>query len=132
MVLERNQCSLVTANPFYTVLMGNCAPEGFILSPQLESCGHIVKGVSWSGGHVVLRNWHQQGKTGYHLKEKTGSCQGNVATAISPLVCQVTTMDHILTTAMSPLRALTLALVLNKAQLLASLRPGSLLTTVHV
>ena len=86
MVLERNQCSLVTANPSYTVSMGNCAPEGFILSPQLESCGHIVKGVSWSGGHVVLRNWHQQGKTGYRLKEKTGSRQGNVATAISPLV----------------------------------------------
>ena len=76
MVLERNQCFLFTANPSYTVSMGNCAPEGFILSPQLESCGHIVEGVSWLGGRVVLRNWHQQGKTGYHLKEKNRKPSG--------------------------------------------------------
>ena len=50
---------------------GGRAPQ-FIFSPQLGSCGHVVQGVSWLGGHVVLRNWHQQGKTGYRLKEKTG------------------------------------------------------------
>ena len=30
----------------------------------------MVGGASWSG-HIVLRNWHQQGKLGSHLKEET-------------------------------------------------------------
>ena len=70
---------------------------------QLGSCVHIVRGVLWLGGHVVLRNWHQQGKTGYHLKEKAGCPQGNVATETSSLVSQVTTVGHILTICYEPL-----------------------------
>ena len=43
-----------------------------------------------TGGHVVLRHWHQQGKTGYCFKEKTAHHQGIVVTVTSSLVCQVT------------------------------------------
>ena len=54
---------------------GKLCPGGrwsqFIFSLQLGSYGHLVEGFSGSGGHVVLRNWHQQGKTGYRLKEGT-------------------------------------------------------------
>ena len=60
--------------PFLYPINGELSPGGrgpqFIFSPQLGSCGHIVEGVSWSGGHIVLRNWHQQGKMGHCLKEK--------------------------------------------------------------
>ena len=70
----------------------------FICSQQLGSYGHVVERVSLSGGHIVLRKWHHQGKTGCHLKV----IQGNVATVISSLVCQVTTMSHILTTCYEP------------------------------
>ena len=75
----------------------------FIFSPQLGSCDHVVRGVSWSGGHIVLRNWHQQGKTGYRLKEETGCHQGNVATVTSSLVCQVTTVGRFLNNMYEPL-----------------------------
>ena len=36
---------------------------------QLGSCDHVVRGISPSGGHVVLRNLHQEGKTGITLRE---------------------------------------------------------------
>ena len=66
--------------PFLYPINGELSPGGrgpqFIFSPQLGSCGHIVEGVSWSGGHIVLRNWHQQRKTGYRLKEETGCPPG--------------------------------------------------------
>ena len=54
---------------------GKLCPGGrgpqFIFSLSLGSYGHLVEGFSGSGGHVVLRNWNQQGKTGYRLKEGT-------------------------------------------------------------
>jgi len=68
------------SQPFSYLINGELSPRGrgpqFIFSPQLGSCGHIVEGVSWSGGHIVLRNWHQQRKTGYCLKEETGCPPG--------------------------------------------------------
>ena len=59
----------------YELCPGGRGPQ-FIFSLQLGSCGHIVKEVSQSGGHIVLRNWHQQRKTGYRLKEETGCPPG--------------------------------------------------------
>ena len=68
------------SQPFLYPTGGELCPGGrgpqFIFSPQLGSCGHVVEGVSQSGGHIVLRNWHQQGKTGYRLKEETGCPPG--------------------------------------------------------
>ena len=68
------ETSALLRQPFLYPINGELSPGGrgpqFIFSPQLGSCGHIVEGVSWSGGHIVLRNWHQQRKTGYCLKEK--------------------------------------------------------------
>ena len=68
------------SQPFLYPINGELSPGGrgpqFIFSPQLRSCGHIVEGVSRSGGHIVLRNWHQQRKTGYRLKEETGCPPG--------------------------------------------------------
>ena len=81
---------------------GGRGPQ-FIFSLQLGSYGHLVEGVSQSDGHVVLRNWHQQGKTGYRLKEGTVCPQGNVATVTSSLVCQGTIMGHTLTICYKPL-----------------------------
>ena len=86
------------SQPFLCPINVKLCPEGrgplFIFSLQLGSCDHVVRGVSWSGGHIVLRNWHQQGKTGYRLKEETGCHQGNVTTVTSSLVCQVTIMGY--------------------------------------
>ena len=60
----------------------------------------LVEGVSWLGGHIVLRNWHQQEKVGW---KKQDARWGKVATVTSSLVCQVTTMVHILTICYEPL-----------------------------
>ena len=74
------ETSALLRQPFLYPINGELSPGGrgpqFIFSPQLGSCGHIVEGVSWSGGHIVLRNWHQQRKTGYRLKEETGCPPG--------------------------------------------------------
>ena len=94
------------SQPFLYPINGELSPGGrgpqFIFSPQLGSCGHTVEGVSLSG-HIVLRNWHEQGETGYCLQEKQDTHQSNVTTVTSSLVCQVTTMGHLLTICYEPL-----------------------------
>ena len=56
------------SQPFLYPVDGELCPgergPQFIFSPQLGSCGHVVEGVSRSGGHIVLRNWNQQRETG--------------------------------------------------------------------
>ena len=103
---EKSVLSLYS-QPFLYPIDGKLCPEGrgahFIFSPQMGSSDHLVEGVSWLGGHVVLENWHQQGKAGYCLKERTGCPPENVAAATSPLTCQVTTMAHSLTICCEPL-----------------------------
>ena len=95
------------SQPFLYPMGGELCPGGrgpqFIFSPQLGSCGHAVEGVSQLGGHIVLRNGHQQGETGYCLQGKQVAHPGNVATVTSSLVCQGTTMGHILTIYYEPL-----------------------------
>ena len=92
---------------------GKLFPRGrgpqLIFSPQLGSCGHLVKGFSWSGGQGVLRNWHQQGKTGYRLKGKIGCRQDNVATVTSSLVVRSPQWVIFKLYPISPLWTLTLS-----------------------
>ena len=56
------------SQPFLYPVDGELCPAErgpqFIFSPLLGSCGHVVEGVSRSGGHIVLRNWNQQRETG--------------------------------------------------------------------
>ena len=72
---EKSVLSLYS-QPFLYPIDGKLCPEGrgahFIFSPQVGSSDNLAEGVSWLGGHVVLENWHQQGRPGYCLKEKTG------------------------------------------------------------
>ena len=81
------------SQPFLYPIDGKLCPGGrglqFIFSPQLGSYGHLVEGVSQSGGHIVLRNWHQQEKQDITLRKVQSAHQGNVATVTSSLVCQV-------------------------------------------
>ena len=86
---------------------GKLCPGGrvpqFIFSLQLGSYGHLVEGVSQLGGHVVLRNWHQQGKTGYRLKEGTVCPPGQCGHCDFIPCLSGTTMGHILTIRYEPL-----------------------------
>ena len=72
--LQRETSDLPLQKTLLYPIDGKLCPKGrgsqFIFSLQLGSCDHVVIGVSQAGGHIVLRNWHQQGKTGHCLKEK--------------------------------------------------------------